>query len=182
MNPAYRAAMLDVTSGVNKRFDSLSDERKDIVSYEMLAVRRTNRIYKWMIDNCHARTRERGPKALRRACQQILSLRDTSVMTAVQRKMPSDILSATRSFFEYAEEMLEACGRLDDDAEDHYNPNESEMEAQAQYDEVKRLRDVLAKVGVRGNALVGKMVGFTSGREISAGAVKKRFTNKKRKK
>jgi hypothetical protein len=178
MNPEDRAVMLAVTTGVNKRFDSLSGERKDIVFGEMLAVRRTSVIYKWMIANNRARIRERGPKALGRALQLILSLRDTSVMTAQQRKVPSDSLWKTRPFFEYAEELLEAGGLLDDDAEDHHNPNESEMEAQAQYDEVKRLRDVLAKVDVRSNALIGKMVGFTSGREISDNAVKKRFANK----
>jgi hypothetical protein len=181
MSPEDRAAMLTVMTGVNKRFDRLSAEQKDIVFGEMLDVRRKNVIYNWMIANCDARIiGERGPKALARALQTILSLRDTNVITAAQRKMPGDILWKTRPFLEMAEEMLEAL--LDDDAEDRHNPSESEMAAQAQYEEVKRMRDVLAKFGVRSHLLIGRMVGFTSGRKIGAYAVKERFAKQRRQK
>jgi hypothetical protein len=177
MSPEDRAAMWAVTTGVDEAFDNLPDEQKDIVFREMLAVRRTMVMYAWMIANCHARVRKRGPKALARALQQILSLRDTSVMAAVQHKLPSDILWKTPPCFEMLEEMLEACDRLDDDTEDRYDPSESEMAAQAQFEEADCLRGVLDQVGVYSYALIGKMVGFTSGREISARAIEIRFAS-----
>jgi hypothetical protein len=41
--------------------------------------------------------------------------------------------------------------------------------------EAERLRSVLAEVGIRSKPLVGKMIKFTSGQEISGDAVKKRL-------
>jgi hypothetical protein len=173
-----RAAMAAVF-GDDKRFEKLRPEQKDLVFREMLAVRNTMVMYEWMIANCDARVRKRGPMALTRALGLILRLRDSSLMTAVQRQIASDSLWKTRPCFEMLEEMRDACGRLDDDTPDLYDPSASALEAQAQREEAERLRAVLIKVGIRSKALVGKMVEFTSGKAITDEAIKKRLANKK---
>jgi hypothetical protein len=140
------------------------------------------RVNKRMISDANARLDERGPKAVALALDQILKLRDSGVMNAVTLRLPSDKWMATRLFFEMSEAMLDACGHLNDNTEEHYElPGESELAGQAQREEVERLQAILAKVGVRSRILVGRIVEFISGQAITHYAITKRLANKEAK-